>query len=226
MKILHLTTHLNIGGISRYVTDLAKALKRKGHTIFIASSGGELEKLLPSEEIEHIYLNIKTKSELSPKIINSFFTLCHFLEKEKIDLIHAHTRVTQVLAALLSFYRKLPYVTTCHGFFKKRLGRRLFHCWGRKAVAISRAVKNQLINDFKVDESRIVLIHTGIELDRFIKDVPEEVKAEFKQRWNINDVPVVGTIGRLSSVKGQDVLLKAVKRLVADFSDIKVLLVP
>lgn len=214
-----------MGGIGRYVTSLAKALKDRGHTVLVASSGGELEKVLSREGIRHIYLNIRTKSELSPKIIKSFFTLKSFVEKEKIDLIHAHTRVTQVVAALLSNYRKVPYVTTCHGFFKERLGRRIFGCWGERVVAISEAVKDQLVNNFKVDENRIALIHTGIELDRFLGDISDEKRKDFKRRWNLNGAYVIGTIGRLSSVKGQDVLLKAAKRLVEDFSGLKVLLV-
>lgn len=225
MKILHLATHLNIGGISRYVTTLAKALKEEGHTVFVASSGGELERVLSENGIKHIYLNIKTKSELSPKIIKSFFALKTFLEKENIDLIHAHTRVTQVVAALLSFCRKVPYVSTCHGFFKKRLGRRIFGCWGYKTVAISEAVRDQLIGDFKVEKKRVSLIHTGIEIARFQQNISEEMKTTIRHKWNLNQAPVVGTIGRLSSVKGQDVLLRAAKRLLSDFSDIKILLV-
>lgn len=225
MKILHLTTHLNIGGISRYVTDLAKALKNRGHTVFVASSGGELEKVLSWKGIKHIYLDIRTKSELSPKVIRSFFALKRFLRKEKIDLIHAHTRVTQVVAALLSFYQKLPYVTTCHGFFERRLGRRIFDCWGEKVVAISEPVRNQLIRHFRVDEKRAVLIHTGIELDRFLQDISQQEKAKCKRKWNLNESPVIGMIGRLSPVKGQDVLVRAAKKLLRDFSDIKILLV-
>lgn len=225
MKILHLTTHLNTGGISQYVTTLAKALKNRGHTVFVASSGGELEKVLSSKGIKHIYVNIRTKSELSPKVIESFFALKTFLKKEKIDLIHAHTRVTQVIAALLSFWQNVPYVTTCHGFFERRLGRRIFGCWGERAIAISEAVRNQLIHDFNVDEEKAVLIHTGIEVARFVKNISEEEKTRLKRRWNLDEDFVVGTIGRLSPVKGQEVLLKAAKELVTDFSDIKIVLV-
>lgn len=225
MKILHLTTHLNIGGIGWYVTNLAGALKKRGYTVLVASSGGELEKVLSREGIRHIFLNIRTKSELSPKIIKSFLTLKAFVEKEKIDLIHAHTRVTQVVAALLSNYGKVPYVTTCHGFFRERLGRKICGCWGRRVVAISEAVKVQLVNNFKVDENRIALIHTGIELNRFLEDISDEKRKDVKRRWNLNGAYVIGTIGRLSSVKGQDVLLKAAKKLVEDFRDVKVLLV-
>jgi len=225
MKILHIATHINIGGIGRYVTNLANALKKRGHAVFVASSGGELEKVLSVEGIRHIHLNIRTKSELSPRLISSYFTLRSFVKKEKIDLIHAHTRVTQVLAALLSASEKVPYVTTCHGFFKNRLGRRLYGCWGRKAVAISEAVKGQLTGDFNLAEEKVSLIHTGIELGRFTRDIPRGERDRLKLRWNISGAHIIGTVGRLSPVKGQEVLIKAAKRLIPEFKDIKVLLV-
>ena len=225
MRILLVTTHLNIGGIGRYVTNLAKVLKQRGHEIFVASSGGELENLLLQEGMKHIYVDIKTKSELSPKVIRSFLTLKSFLKEMKIDLIHAHTRVTQVVSALLFSFTGVPYVTTCHGFFKRRLGRRIFGCWGKRTIAISEAVKNQLVHDFGVDEEKIALIHTGIEVNRFLNKIPQSEKQHLKLKWGLGEGPVIGAIGRLSTVKGQDVLIKATKLIIQDFPDAKVLLV-
>ena len=63
MKILLLTTHLNIGGISTYVVSLAKALKDKGEEVFVASSGGVLVSELTHEGISHIKINIRTKNQ-------------------------------------------------------------------------------------------------------------------------------------------------------------------
>ena len=225
MRVLLITTHLNIGGIGRYVTNLAMALKQRGHEIFVASSGGELKDLLPQEGIKHIYLDIKTKSELSPKIIRSFLALKSFLKEAKIDLIHAHTRVTQVVSALLFSFTGIPYVTTCHGFFKRRLGRRIFGCWGERTIAISEAVKDQLVRDFGVDEKKVALIHTGIEVDRFLSEISQSEKQHLKLKWGLGKGPVIGAIGRLSPVKGQDVLIRATKLIIQDFPDVKVLLV-
>ena len=43
MRILHLTSHLNAGGVSSYVLSLSGALTRRGHRVAIASGGGSLE---------------------------------------------------------------------------------------------------------------------------------------------------------------------------------------
>jgi len=48
MKLLIITTHMRMGGIGVYIVSLANRLSMMGHKVFVASSGGDLEKdLLP-----------------------------------------------------------------------------------------------------------------------------------------------------------------------------------
>lgn len=226
MRILQLATHLNIGGIGIYVTSLSKVLKDRGYTVFVASAGGDLENRLAGYDIPHFKLDISTKSELSPKILKTFIALNKIIRTEKIDLIHAHTRVTAVSAAVASRAARIPYVTTCHGFFKRRLGRLLCGSWGDKVVAISEAVKQHLMNDFGIPEEKIALIYTGVETERFLKDLTEEEKREARRKFTLENAPVIiGTIGRLSPVKGQEVLLKAVPSIVKGFPKARILLI-
>jgi len=226
MRILQLTTHLNIGGIGIYVANLAKALKSRNYTVFVASSGGNLEDRIAGYDVPHFKLDINTKSELSPKVFKSFIALKKIIKDEKIDLIHAHTRVTAVSAAMVSHATGVPYVTTCHGFFKRRLGRLLCGSWGDKVVAISEAVKQHLRDDFRIPEEKIALIYTGVETDRFSKDLTEEEKAEIRRKFGLeNAAVIIGTIGRLSPVKGQEILLRAVNSILKGFPEAGILLI-
>ena len=225
MRILQLTTHINIGGIGIYVTNLAKVLKERGNTVFVASSGGDLTGTLDECGIAHFKIDINTKSELSPKIIKSFFELKKIVKDQKIELIHAHTRVAAVTAALVSAATGVPYVTTCHGFFKQRLGRLLCGCWGRKVVAISEAVKQHLTSDFGIPEDKVALIYTGIDTAEFSKDLSGEEKAKVRSRFALGEGPIIGAIGRLSPIKGQEVLLRAGKSIFKGFPESKILLI-
>ncbi|MDP3788945.1 MAG: glycosyltransferase family 4 protein [Candidatus Omnitrophota bacterium] len=226
MRILQLTTHLNIGGIGIYVTNLSKALKDRGHTVFIASSGGNLEDRIAGYDIPHFKLDINTKSELNPKVFKSSIALKKIIKDEKIDLIHAHTRVTAVSAAVASYTAGISYVTTCHGFFKRRLGRLLCGCWGDKVVAISEAVKQHLRNDFKIPEDKIALIYTGVETARLSKGPTEEEKTAARRKFGLeNAAVIIGAIGRLSPVKGQEVLLRAANSILKGFPEARILLV-
>lgn len=215
MKILHVNTHVNIGGIGQYILSLTKALKDRGSECVVASSGGDLEPELRSAGIAHRYLDIKTKSELSPRIPGAVFTLSDIIKKEKIDLVHAHTRVSQVAAFFASRRAGVPYISTCHGYFRARLFRRLFDTWGKRVVAISGAVKEHLEKDFGIKAERIALIYNGIDINRFSKNyLPEEIRAA-KTALGLGDGPVIGTMGRLSSVKGQGNLVDAMKHVVS-----------
>jgi hypothetical protein len=44
MKLLIITTHMRMGGIGVYIVSLANRLSMMGHKVFVASSGGDLEK--------------------------------------------------------------------------------------------------------------------------------------------------------------------------------------
>lgn len=214
MNVLLLSTHLNIGGIGLYIVRLARHLKKRGHNIIVASSGGTMVSELAKEDILHITLNIKTKSELSPKLIFALPGLLSLVKDNQIQIIHAHTRVTQVLACAASRLAGIPYIATCHGFFKLRLGRRLFGCWGDKTIAISDAVRRHLIDDFKVDEGDVALIYNGIDIKRFREKFTSDQRDLLKSSLKVEDGMIIGAVGRLSPVKGYRYLIEAFKRLV------------
>ncbi len=214
MNILYITNHLNTGGITSYVLRLSAALKKRGHNIFIASSGGELLSDFVAQGINYIPIPIRTKCEFSPKIIFSLFKLLPLVKQKGINLVHCNSRTTQVLGYLLNRYSGVAYMSTCHGFFKQRLGRRLFPCWGKGVIAISEEVKGHLRDDFNVDEQKIRVVNHGVDIERFS---PEGLGfgSGLKKRFGLGDWPVIGHIGRLSDVKGQDHLIEAMKHVLA-----------
>jgi len=214
-----------MGGIPIYVITLATALKRLKNEVFIASSGGELVERLDKKGIPHFKLNINVKSELHPNVLAGGYSLIGVIKKNNIDIIHTNTRVTQVMGEMLSFLTGARHVSTCHGFFKLRVGRKLFKCWGKKVIAISDAVREHLVNDFKVKKSRIALIHNGIDLEPSKRTFSEEQKNTTRKTLGLKQGPVVGIIARLSSVKGHKFLMKAMKPVIEDIKDAQLLLI-
>jgi glycosyltransferase involved in cell wall biosynthesis len=218
MNILYLTTHLNTGGITSYVLTLARGLKKRGHTVYVASSGGELLGRFLSEGINFIPIPIKTKSEIHPKIVFSYFRLKQIIRKKEIQIIHANTRVTQVLAHFLSRGSSRPYLATCHGFFKKRFFRLRFPYWGAKVIAISAQVKEHLVEDFKIPAQGIEVIHNGVDAERF-REQGTEHRGQSKKELGLGEGPVVGIIARLSEVKGHAYLIQAMRLVRAQVPD-------
>ncbi len=222
MNILFIANHLNVGGISSYLFTLATGLKEKGHNVYLASSGGQLVEKFTASGIKHIAVSLKTKNEISPKIIFSFFKLKRAIKTDNINLVHSNSRTTQVLGNLLSRASNIPHIFTCHGFFKPKLSRRFFPCWGKYIIAISQEVREHLIFDFKLDQRRISVINNGIDIKNF---------GDFSQRNNmrrklgINDEPIVGIIARLSNVKGHIYLIRALDIVMKSFASVKLLII-
>jgi glycosyltransferase involved in cell wall biosynthesis len=223
MKILLITNHLNVGGITSYLFTLASGLKEKGHQVYLASSGGEWLEKFNTLGIKCIDVPLKTKQEISFKIILSFFKLSKEAKKLQIDLVHSNSRTTQVLGNLLSRFLSIPHIFTCHGFFKPKLSRLLFPCWGKGVIAISQEVKDHLINDLKLNEKKIVVINNGIDINRF-GDFLTRNSMRKNLKVESNEF-LVGIIARLSDVKGHLYLIRAIHKVIKIFPTTKLLIV-
>lgn len=221
-----MTTHLNRGGISKYIQSVGSGLRTKGHEIFVASAGGEMEDEFRALGIQVKNFRIKTKSELSLKIYFALFPLIRWIKQDKIDLLHAHTRITQVMAFWIHCLTGKPYVTTAHGFYKRRLGRKFLPAWGARAIAISDAVGTDLQDLHKIPLEKIRVIYNGIDLhglrERFELHDPLKVRQDYG--FGPND-PVVGVTARLVQDKGHEYLIRAVKSLEDEIQNIKLLIV-
>ncbi len=223
MRILFLANHFNTGGISSYLLTLSRGLMSQGHEVFALTSGGDLVEKFESAGGKHFAFGFRVKSDGDPRI---YFSLPHAkaFAQIKVDIIHSNTRATQIMGSSYSRRLGAPHVSTCHGFFKPRFFRRIFPCWGKRVVAISRPVEEHLIRDFHVDPSKVVLIPNGIDLAEF--SIPTKEAREAKRRqYNISGGPIVGIIARLSDVKGHVYLIKAFKDVLERFPSAKLLIV-
>lgn len=226
MRVLHLTTHLNIGGITTYIERLITPLKPLGIQSFVLSSGGERSKAMEQKGAIVFTLPIRTKSELDPKLWLSLPALIKFVRENRIDLMHAHTRVTQVLASAASHFTGVPLVTTCHGFYKRRLGRRLFPSWGDRVIGISQTVGDHLIKDFLVPEDRVKIVYNAVNLEEL--DDAYRTHDAAKAKADLGFKPedkIVGIVARIVEDKGHEFLIRALYRLQNEFPNLRLLIV-
>jgi len=226
MKILHLTSHLNIGGITRYILALAQQQITRGHRVIIAADHGDTEQQVSSLGASHWLLPLHTSAEISPNIFWSARELSARLRENPADLIHAHTRVGQVLADHISRRFHVPYVTTWHGIYRRRIGRRLWPCTGRYTIAISELVRQHLVEYFHVPASHIRCVYNGIDAAYYALPLQDTLLQQYRVRWQLpTHQPIIGGVGRLASgkVKGFDLLLVAAALLGDQWPDLHVL---
>jgi len=215
MRILHLTSHVEVGGITTSVVTLAQGLIRRGHRVVVAGEGGTMADRLTREGVSVWLLPLKTSAEFSPQVCWAAWQLRRQLSLEPVDLVHAHSRVAQVIAHWLWTRHRIPYVTTWHGFYRRRWSRRWFPCTGLLTVAISEPVSRHLQEVFHLPASKIRLIPHGVDVARFDQTPEPSVIHQFRERLRLGgDHSVIGTVTRLVHAKG-------VERLLQRFRDIR-----
>ncbi len=210
MKVLLLTSHLEPGGISRYVINCAEGALQHGVSVLVGSRGGRWEEKLSQKGISHFRFSLHTKSICSPQIFFALQSLRKIYSTAQFDLIHANTRITQFLAYLFQKYEKVPYVSTFHGFYRPRFFRRLFPCFGTQTIAVSNEVKKHLVNDFRCESQNISVIYNGIDPLQYR---PVRSKNEAQKFFQISGYPMIGMAARFSQEKNHRLIVDALQKL-------------
>ncbi len=212
MNLLILTNHLNTGGISTYVVNASKALAERGYQVIVASRGGDLEDQVPI----HVSLQVTGKNAFSWPNLSLIRDLGKVVERYDIDVLWAHTRITMVLSHFYRWFRRIPIVTTYHGFFSYNLGRRLVKACGDKAIAISSAVREHMISHLKIPENKVVLVPNALPSSHLhlLRAKRSAMRSVSKRNLGLPDSAfVVGMLCRINEGKGYHLVVEALKDL-------------
>ncbi|MDX1949596.1 MAG: glycosyltransferase family 4 protein [Rickettsiales bacterium] len=219
--ILQVLPALNDGGVERGVYDICSFAVKTGfeYEIQVASSGGKFVDKLRQKNIKHHKLNLKTKNPI--KIILNAFRLANVCKENNVGVIHARSRAPAWSAFIASKIVGVPYITTFHGFYKfQNIFKKFYNSvmvYGDKIIAVSHFVKNHILTFYNVSEEKIITIHRGVDLDFFN---PEKILADeiahLKDKLGITNQKIILLVGRVTHWKGQDIAIKAMKKVNSD----------
>jgi lipopolysaccharide heptosyltransferase II len=199
MRIAQILPELNVGGVETGTVDLAKALKRRGDEPFIISNGGALVNELVKAKIPHLELPVHKKSLSSLFLVRK---LASFIERERIDIIHARSRIPAWLAYLAVRRTNCDFITTCHGYYSKHFLSRVMG-FGKRVIVTSHSIGRRMIDDFGVPPNRVTLIHRGVDLSQYSFDAAKYNSAPSGKFTVIN-------IGRITPIKGHAEFIQAI----------------
>ena len=173
----------------------------------------ELEKL----GVEHITLPVDTKNPL--KLWFNAKKLAQIAREKEAGVIHVRSRAPAWSVKWASRETKIPYIATYHGRYGtkpalKKLYNRVM-VQGEKVIAVSNFIKNHLMEEYKVPEEKIVVIPRGADINLFDPaKITSEIIQDFLNEHNIpTDQPIISLVGRLTRMKGQLVLVDALKQM-------------
>jgi lipopolysaccharide heptosyltransferase II len=213
VKILQILPQLNCGGVEVGTIDLAQALIARGHRAYVISAGGELVPRLIKMGAHHYELPVDKKSF---KTLATIGTIRGIIEKERIDIVHARSRVPAWVAYLATRPTNAKFVTTCHGYYSKHLMSTIMG-WGERVIVISRAVGRRMIDDFHVLPERIRLIHRGVDTEMYGYDNQRYSKKRLKAKERF----IIANIGRLTPIKGHEYFIRAIHLLSHQYPQIE-----
>ena len=214
MNILQILPRLDVGGVETGTIDISKELIKKGHKVIVVSNGGRLVKELINSGVRHIKLPVDKKSVFT--VIKMVKRLRYIIREERVDIIHARSRVPAIIAFFAARQTDACFITTAHGYYSTHLLSRVMG-WGKYVVVASSVIGRHMIEDFGVPRERIRFIPRGVDLEKFrFKPIdPASGKTEYK----------IGVVGRITPIKGHAFFIQAIARVVRIFPRTKVLIV-
>lgn len=171
MKILMALMGLEIGGAETHVVELAKELKKIGHSVAVVSSGGAYCKDIEEAGIKHYYAPLNTRK--FSDMLESYNTLKNVIALLQPDVVHAHARIPALLCHLINKQNKsFKFVTTVHGMFNPEGLMGKLTRWGSRQLVVSEDLKRYLLQNYKqINEQDITVSVNGISTERFSPDV-------------------------------------------------------
>ncbi|MGD2158172.1 MAG: glycosyltransferase family 4 protein [Anaerolineales bacterium] len=155
------------------------------------------------------------------------------------DLCHEHNGLFSLGAALACWRLKLPYVLTISAdplFELELIGKPLrgvharIAAWeanltyriAKKIICVSKPAKRHLVEIWRVDPEKIVVLPNGVDVDLFS---PAQDSSRERLQFGFNGAPVVAFVGGFQKWHGLDVLVESFSQIISEIPEAILLLV-
>lgn len=199
------------GGMKKHILQLARGLDKKLFKIHLFAPNSILEETYLTNVI-CLPINISEDMNPSQKIEQMLF-LINYLAKERIKILHSHGFLASFMGNLASSLARVPIrLNTYHNLLSHRpytnSQQKIYYAFNRIScrnvnhiIAVSKAIKRELMQMSKIPEEKISVIYNGIE-EKYNIPVAQPSKS-----------PTIAMVGRLTYEKGIDLFLDCVSIL-------------
>jgi L-malate glycosyltransferase len=189
-----------------------------------------------ANELRRLGINVTIIDETRFGAFGIVGFLTRFLRENQIDLVHTHRYKDSVLGTIAAKLSGVPHVIrTVHGLREPMTGwdhlkfrayealdKVMLLCFADLVIAVSRQMAGTL-RDSGYKPTMVTPIHNGIDLRKVIaRRKPEDLKRELGLDAR---TILIGTVGRLSPVKGHASFLRAARLILAQQPDARFLVV-
>jgi glycosyltransferase involved in cell wall biosynthesis len=215
LSVVHVVLSLEIGGLERVVADLVRKARSLGQKVSVLclERTGAL-----AHEVQALGARVECMNKSPGLRLGLIGDIAAKLRDLKPDVVHTHQVGALFYCSRAVRKANVPIlVHTEHGkHYSSRLRTRLLGRIASRRVARFFCVSSDIALEVRrcriVKPAKIVVVHNGIDLERFRPQRSDALRAEL----NIPlDSPVIGAIGRLSEIKQQHLLIRAFAQIAA-----------
>lgn len=213
LRVCHIVRSLNVGGLERVVIDLIRGLRQEGTVNFLACL------IEPGDWASEAAVDELWCGRLPDRgPLVTFATLCRFLRKAGVTVIHTHNSHPHKYGAPASVVTGIPLVHTKHGrnwpdnprwvWLSRQLSR-----VSRFIVPVSRDIERIVLDREHIPARKVQLVVNGADPEYYSPG-----PSPFRQSY-FGSAVVIGSMGRFSPEKRYTQLVKAfaaVKQRVAE----------
>lgn len=215
MKILEITSGLDVNGATTHCLLLAQELADRGHEmVFLCRPKSWIGKHAKAEGFDVI------ESDMHRWPADELRRISTMVEARGIDLVHTHMSRAHFFGVLLRWMSGVPCVATAHSC------RVQFH-WMFNDLVIAVSEKTRRFHESYnlVQPHRVRTIHNFID-DRHASRVSDQERREIRRSFGVNDEEMLlGSIGTVLPKKGQFYLIRALPKLLEQNPNTKLLVV-
>lgn len=220
IRVMHIITDMKIGGAGSWLLNFLRNYDKKKLDIKVVVPKDSILKeeinKLGVEAIEILGIGDKSFDIGSVNAFTKLFQLA------KPQIVHTHASLSARIAAKLCRVGAIIHTKHCLDApktgFKRSLAAVINNQLSSKVIAVSEAVKQNLI-EAGTPEDRITVIYGGVDE---LKVLPKEAKEQVRRLYEIEAEDIVfGMSARLAEVKGHKYLIEAAEIALKQKNNIK-----
>lgn len=219
MKVIQVVEKLDIGGLEKIALDLSNYFAKNHQVVIISLQSFDRKKLENwvklDSNIKIISLNKSTKKmsaySKSLNLVKMILKMRKEIKIFKPDVIHTHHIGPLFYSVLSTCINKIKIVHTEHDIWyleeekNLKLRRKLCKIKPHKTIALTHEMEKELNTNYKIKNTTTVF--NGINVDK-LKEV-----SDAKDQLGIKEDFVIGTCGRIETVKNHKYLLEQAEKL-------------
>ena len=213
------------GGAEKQILELSKNIDRSKYSLIVGCLSGKDALLNELSKSGVLTISFKIKRIYDIFGIIQGLKFKKFLRDKKVNILMTYHFGSDIWGTIFGRLARVPVIISNRrdmGFWKKwyhNMAYKLINRFINKVIVVSDAVKQAVIRLERLSLDKVVVVRNGIDLSHFKTSVD---KYAIKNSLGISENTfVIGCVGNIKNVKGQEYLIKALTEVRTKISNFK-----